>query len=101
MPKKTKAKKKVAPKAKVTKKAVKMAVKAGLQPLGDRIVVRPLTDEETGTRSPSGIIIPDTVSKENPSRVLWSQLAPDDTKRESVLRCLLLWATVYCSQIWF
>ncbi len=68
MPKKTKAKKKVTPKAKVTKKTNKVVVKAGLQPLGDRIVVRPLSEEETGTRSPSGIIIPDTVSKEKPEQ---------------------------------
>ncbi len=39
-----------------------------LRPLGDRIVVRPLTDEETGTRSAFGIIIPDTISKEKPEQ---------------------------------
>jgi len=35
-----------------------------IQPLGDRVVIRPLTDEEAGTTSAAGIIIPDTVSKE-------------------------------------
>lgn len=35
-----------------------------IKPLGDRAVVRPLTDEEAGTVSASGIIIPDTVKKE-------------------------------------
>lgn len=33
-----------------------------IKPLADRVVVRPLTDEEAGTVSASGIIIPDTVT---------------------------------------
>ena len=39
-----------------------------IQPLQDRVVVRRLTEEETGTKSASGIIIPDTVSKEKPEQ---------------------------------
>lgn len=39
-----------------------------IQPLGDRLIVRPLTDEERGTASPSGIIIPDTAQKEKPEQ---------------------------------
>jgi chaperonin GroES len=39
-----------------------------IQPLADRCVVRPLTDTEAGTVSASGIIIPDTVSKEKPEQ---------------------------------
>lgn len=39
-----------------------------IKPLGDRVVVRPLTEEEMGTKSASGIIIPDTVSKEKPEQ---------------------------------
>lgn len=39
-----------------------------IKPLADRVVVRPLTEEEMGTKSPSGIIIPDTVSKEKPEQ---------------------------------
>lgn len=39
-----------------------------IKPLGDRCVVRPLTDEEAGTVSASGIIIPDSVSKEKPEQ---------------------------------
>lgn len=35
-----------------------------IKPLGDRVVVRPLTEEESGTTSPSGIIVPDSVSKD-------------------------------------
>ncbi len=37
-------------------------------PLGDRVLVRPLTPEEAGTRSPSGIIIPETIDKEKPEQ---------------------------------
>ena len=37
--------------------------KTNIIPIGDRVVVRPLGDEE-GTATSSGIIIPDTVSKE-------------------------------------
>lgn len=32
------------------------------------MVVRPLTEEEMGTTSPSGIIIPDTAKKEKPEQ---------------------------------
>lgn len=39
-----------------------------IKPLGDRCVVRPLTDQEAGTVSASGIIIPDSVSKEKPEQ---------------------------------
>ncbi len=34
---------------------------ATIKPLADRVVVRALTEEESGSASPSGIIIPDTV----------------------------------------
>ena len=39
-----------------------------ITPLGDRIIVRPLTDAEQGTMSPSGIIIPETAKKEKPEQ---------------------------------
>jgi len=39
-----------------------------IKPLGDRVVVRPLTEEEAGTVSASGIIIPETISKEKPEQ---------------------------------
>jgi chaperonin GroES len=39
-----------------------------LRPLGDRVIVRPLTAEELGTVSASGIIIPDTAKKEKPEQ---------------------------------
>lgn len=39
-----------------------------IKPLGDRCVVRPLTPEEAGTVSLSGIIIPDTANQEKPGQ---------------------------------
>ena len=45
-----------------------MSEKCPITPLADRVVVRPLTDEEAGTVSASGIIIPDTAKKEKPEQ---------------------------------
>lgn len=42
--------------------------KSGVVPLGDRVLVRPFTVEETESRNSFGIIIPDTVSKERPEQ---------------------------------
>jgi chaperonin GroES len=42
--------------------------KSPITPLHDRVVVRPLTDEEAGTVSASGIIIPDSAKKEKPEQ---------------------------------
>lgn len=39
-----------------------------IRPLGDRVVVRPMTAEELGTVSASGIIIPDSAKKEKPEQ---------------------------------
>ena len=44
-----------------------MSEKSPIKPLGDRVIVRPLTDEEAGSVSASGIIIPDT-AKEKPQK---------------------------------
>lgn len=45
-----------------------MGENAKIIPLADRVVVRPLSEEEAGTKSPAGIIIPDTVDKEKPEQ---------------------------------
>lgn len=37
-----------------------------IKPLADRVVVRPLTEEEAGTKSASGIILPESATKEKP-----------------------------------
>ncbi len=46
----------------------KSSTKSPIRPLADRVIVRPLTEEESGTTSPAGIIIPDTVNKEKPEQ---------------------------------
>ena len=45
-----------------TSKSIKIA------PLGDRVLVRPLSADDASKKSVSGIIIPDTVSKEKPEQ---------------------------------
>lgn len=40
----------------------------GVLPLGDRVLVRPLSEEELGVRTTSGIIIPETVDREKPEQ---------------------------------
>lgn len=42
--------------------------KPQIVPLSDRVLIRPLSEEELGTTSASGIIIPDTVSQEKSER---------------------------------
>lgn len=48
--------------------AAKSKDTASIIPLGDRVLVRPLSREELGRQSASGIIIPETVSEERPER---------------------------------
>ena len=39
-----------------------------LRPLGDKVLIRPLSDEELGAKSPSGIIIPETIDRDKADR---------------------------------
>ena len=64
MKKKTKNKKTV--KKSLNKKTNKKP-SSGIIPLGDRILLKPFSEEEMNTTA-SGIIIPDTVSKEKPEQ---------------------------------
>jgi len=41
--------------------------KSMITPLGDRVLLKPLTDTEAG-KTPAGIILPDTIDKEKPER---------------------------------
>lgn len=41
---------------------------SGVMPLGDRVLVKPLSKEEMTKTTSFGIIIPDTVSKERPEQ---------------------------------
>ena len=45
-----------------------MSEKCPIKPLADRVVVRWLTDEEAGTVSAAGIIIPDSAKQEKPEQ---------------------------------
>ncbi len=38
-----------------------------IKPLGDKVVIRPLTEEESGNKSPSGIIIPSSLEGKDKS----------------------------------
>lgn len=42
--------------------------KINIHPLGDRVLVRPYSQEELSKKSPSGIIIPETIDKEKPEQ---------------------------------
>ncbi len=53
-----------------------MSAKSPIKPLGDRVVVRPLTEEELGTVSASGIIIPDSAKQEKPEQGIVLAVGP-------------------------
>jgi chaperonin GroES len=42
--------------------------KPNVRPLNDKVLIRPLSDDELGSKSPSGIIIPETVDREKTDR---------------------------------
>ena len=46
----------------------KSSKKAMIQPIGDRVLVRPFDADEAHTTTNSGIIIPDTIDKEKPAQ---------------------------------
>lgn len=60
-------KKKVKSKKANNKTKTPQKSKGKIMPLGDRILLKPLSEEEVNKTS-SGIIIPDTVSKEKPEQ---------------------------------
>jgi len=61
--------KKSKPKKKILKKKVskRLISNSGITPLNDRVLVKPI-DAEEASKTASGIIIPDTVSKEKPEQ---------------------------------
>lgn len=62
-----KKKAKIVDKSKKTVKKVSPKQDFGIKPLADRILLKPILAEDLNTTS-SGIIIPDTVSKEKPEQ---------------------------------
>jgi chaperonin GroES len=69
-------KKKVAQKAQVQKQSKQ---KAPITPLGDRVLLKPLSIEESSMRTLTGIIIPETVSKEKPEQGTIIAVGPGKT----------------------
>ncbi len=59
--------------------------KIKLHPLGDRVVVEPISENERGSKTKAGIFIPETVSKERPEQGTVVAVGPgkmgDDGKR--------------------
>lgn len=59
-----------------------------IKPLGDRVVIRPLTDEEAGNTSAAGIILPDSATKEKGDQGVVLAVGPgaktEDGKRASM-----------------
>lgn len=57
---------------------------SGIVPLGDRVVIKPLSPEEMGRTLASGIIIPETIDKEKPEQGVVIAVGPgkrgDDNK---------------------
>ncbi|QQR82792.1 co-chaperone GroES [Candidatus Campbellbacteria bacterium] len=49
-------------------KTVQQVKKEGVTPLGDRVLLKPLSADEYATKRASGIIIPETVDKERPEQ---------------------------------
>jgi len=45
-----------------------MSEKSPIKPLADRVIVRPLTEEELGNVSASGIIIPNSAKQDKPEQ---------------------------------
>lgn len=66
--KKNKGKKASVSKTKAKKKPTTSVQKGPIMPLGDRVLLKPMTVDEGATRTLAGIIIPDTVSKEKPEQ---------------------------------
>jgi chaperonin GroES len=77
--KKPKSKKKAAKPASKAKKTSASAI--GFVPAGDRVLVRPLSPEESGKTTSFGIIIPDT-AKEKPEQGLVVAVGPGKRSEE-------------------
>jgi len=54
----------------------------GLKPLGDRVLIKPMVEEE---KSKGGIVLPDTISKEKPQVGEVLSVGPGGTNKEGKL----------------
>ncbi len=44
------------------------SAKLGITPLGDRVLIKPMSEEDLRKKLPSGIILPETIDKEKPAQ---------------------------------
>src|SRR3989344_7468610 len=72
-------------KQKQTKTASTATNKAGIQPLGDRVLIKPMSEEEAARKLPSGIIIPSTIDKEKTDRCTVVAVGPGKVNDEGKL----------------
>ena len=56
-----------------------MAKKINIKPLGDRVLIQALSDEERVKKTKSGIVIPETVDKEKVDRGRVVEVGPGKT----------------------
>lgn len=64
--------------------------KINLRPLGDRIIVEPLSEHERGKETKSGIFIPETTEKERPEQGTVVAVGPGKVNDEGKLMPLSL-----------
>lgn len=85
---KSAAKPKAAPKKKAAVSEARALPKntSGITPLGDKVVVRPLSPEEAGLRSASGIIIPETIDKEKSEQGVVIAVGPGKFNEDGDMR---------------
>jgi chaperonin GroES len=57
-------------------KTAKQTKKVGVAPLGDRVLLKPLSVDECDTKRASGIIIPETIDKEKPEQGIVVAVGP-------------------------
>ena len=62
--------------------------KTSIKPLGNNVLVEPLSDEERGSKTESGIFIPETIDKEMPDQGIVIEVGPGkwDTSGDSPRR---------------
>lgn len=59
---------------------------SGITPLADKVVVRPLSPEEAGLRSASGIIIPETIDREKSEQGVVIAVGPGKYNEDGDMR---------------
>ena len=59
-----------------------------IKPLHNNVLIEPFSDEEKGSKTKSGIFIPETVDKEKPDQGKIIEVGPaKETMKENLSRC--------------